>query len=190
MRKSLSILTLATVLLFTSSVVAADKVVVIPLSNSGGPSTKHWGQGRTGVGLLTHNVPSEYCTTNGINYALSETMATWYDAAQVCPANTWVCSYNELPDTGSCPIQTLTLPAYASRTCAVAGENYDTHASLEGWTSDLTEPPEIAYTKYSSHLLGGVLVLFVNFIGSGAAGTKFSNIIFENLPARQGKKIT
>ncbi len=107
MKKSLSFLILATMLLFAVSVIAADKVVIIPLNSSAsaGATDRVWGQGRSGTGLLPHTPASGYCTSAmGINFALSKNLSAWGSASSVCPAETWVCRKNDLPIMGSCSV--------------------------------------------------------------------------------------
>ena len=153
MKGTLSIFTLAALLLFSISAIAADKVVVIPMGSSargtdgqvqynddgntagaevyydkttgklevsgevrtvdGSGNNRLWSKGRPGASLLAHTDPNGYCTTStGINYALSFHYAIWGNAQEVCPIGTWVCSSNDLPTTGSCPIVSLSTYSY------------------------------------------------------------------------------
>ena len=146
MKKVLPYLIIATAMLFTVSAIAADRVVVIPLGGSAS-TDKLWGKGRPGTELLTHTDPNGYCTaSSGIHYALSATMSTWYTVAEVCPAGTWVCTENDFPDIGLCPIQTVL--GYQRRLCDGSTDSaYDNQDSLEGWISDLKSSPENSSTK-------------------------------------------
>ena len=82
------ILVLAGIMLL-SNAVAADKVIVIPL-NSSKPPLKLWGEGREGTSAILDT------TANGINISRSNSTASWDGAAAACPANTWVCSADEV----------------------------------------------------------------------------------------------
>lgn len=83
------------VLIQSNSTIAADKVVVIPLGNSTANSVnKLWGTGRPGVTVGgTWNTSPANST---IEYNYSTSVATWYDADEVCPSGTWICSINDI----------------------------------------------------------------------------------------------
>jgi hypothetical protein len=69
-------------------------------------NSRLWGKGRPGTKVSTHTAPNGYCTANsGIKNAFSYNLSSWGNADNVCLAGTWVCSVNDLPTTGSCPIE-------------------------------------------------------------------------------------
>jgi hypothetical protein len=86
------------------------KVVVIPLTSAPAQPAKLWGMGRPNVALITHDTPSGYWTANGINVVLSFNIATWNEAQVVCPANTSVCTQNEVA--AACPVPAGSYPVY------------------------------------------------------------------------------
>ena len=102
MRKVLSIVTLASVLLFTVSAMAHDKVVVIPLNTRSVAATvtdtKLWGESRVGTTVTFMG------SVNGIDMGRSSDLVSWDGAAAACPQDTWVCSYTDIqgliPTTG------------------------------------------------------------------------------------------
>ena len=132
---------------------AANKVVVIPLNTTPryGSPDKLWGQGRPGVGLLLHTDANGYCTTaDGVNYALSDSFATWDGAQHACPVDTWVCSVSDLPADGACPIQKIN--SYQYRDCK-GGQSttYTDLALAPGWLSDMHSLPEFGKLYWSSN---------------------------------------
>jgi hypothetical protein len=137
MKKIACISFLAVFCIYTTIATAADKVVVIPLGSSALGTDKLLGKGRPGTSLMTHTDPNGYCTTSaGIKHALSFHFATWGEAAEVCPAGTWVCSSSDLPTTGSCPI--LPLTTYRAIDCSgvkIPASPVDMSV-LIGWESD------------------------------------------------------
>lgn len=100
MNKTLPILTLAMVLLFAVSAIAADKVVVIPLNTSSNADGKLWGQGRPGVVYGTWTWYTSPADQN-IEYSPSTMMTDWGSSPAACPAGTWVCPYSDI--TGQIP---------------------------------------------------------------------------------------
>lgn len=95
-----------------------------------------WGKGRPGTKLLTHTDPNGYCTTDsGIKHALSYNLGAWGSADNVCPAGTWVCSSNELPTTGSCPIEEII--ARPSVNCDGTSSGSTVMTVAVGWVADV-----------------------------------------------------
>ncbi len=96
-----------------------------------------WGAGRPGTGLIQHDTPDGYCTApGGTKFALSIHLATWQEAAQVCPAGTWVCSINDGAKSGmSCDI--ISLNTHGQRDCdGTQDPYYGTKTALSGWMAD------------------------------------------------------
>ena len=89
---------------------SGDTVVVIPVGKSAIEDTgRLWGTGRPGV-----TVSGTWTTSpadSSIEYNYSESIATWFDAAEVCPADTWVCSLSDIEGTLNA------IKPYGSRAC-------------------------------------------------------------------------
>lgn len=114
--------------------IAHEKVVVVPLNSSKVPNAMQ-GQGRPGVGLMTHSVTNGYCTRpSGVNFALSESFETWGSAASVCPTDTYVCSSSDFPALGSCNVPTAEY--YLYRSCDGSTSPSSMTSSIYGWISD------------------------------------------------------
>lgn len=88
---------------------SADRVVVIPLgkSSAAGSPDRLWGEGRPNTTTLLHDIGpfvKGACTADsGVKFSLSKHLASWGNAASVCPKDTWVCSRSHIGD-ASCPI--------------------------------------------------------------------------------------
>ncbi len=177
MKQTLSLLIVATVLLFAVPLMAADRVVVIPLGSSAKGTdgqiqynddgktsgaevyydkasgnlevsgevrtvneqgkARMWGKGRKNTKLLTHQDPNGYCTSStGTKYALSLHVSPWGNAAEVCPGGTWVCSQDDLPSTGTCPIPEIT--GYEGLLCdgTRLPATPEVKTELVGWLAD------------------------------------------------------
>jgi len=152
MKQVLWLIAMATVF-FTTSALAADKVVVIPL-NASGNTDKLWGKGRPGTTLRSHSGATGYCSTpSGVNFALSYTFATWQNAAEVCPSGKWVCRISDLPPSGSCNLQPLSSISF--RRCDGSEGPYEFDQTImAGHLADADASDPIAGIVVSSSTLG------------------------------------
>lgn len=118
---------------------AANKVVVVPL-NSGAGNDRVWGEGRPGTDLLPHTPATGYCTSpSGVKLALSKNLTTWGSASSVCPANTWVCRAEDMPTSGSCPVDSAYTHSYVQCSGLKVPNPAETQTILTGWIADASD---------------------------------------------------
>jgi len=130
-------------LLLPIAAIAANKVVVVPLSTTNSPD-KVLGVGRPGTSLRSHATLKGYCTNSaGTNFALSYNYAPWYGAAEVCPKGAWVCESSDIPTTGSCNIIQETTWRYYD--CSGTEQAYGLQTALTGFVADALPNNNPAY---------------------------------------------
>ena len=85
------------------ALLAADKVVVIPLRSAAKNVVdgRIWGEGRINATLMTMDTTNGYCESpSGVNFAISTHLSGWNSVASVCPADTWVCGESDIGGNG------------------------------------------------------------------------------------------
>jgi hypothetical protein len=59
-----------------------------------------WGRGRP-FGAV-YGLVGGYCSHQGVSFGLTGTVVTWEEAAEACPAGSWVCRKDDVQGSGSC----------------------------------------------------------------------------------------
>jgi hypothetical protein len=123
-------------------------------SPGGGPL---WGRGRpgtfrTGVQSGDFTIP---CQQGIYRFGLSAVAVSWAEAAEACPANTWVCTAAQR-GTGECNTARLDDESCDFRDCdgVCGGLAPDGHL---GWLADQGDSPNITYGMYRAETAGAAL---------------------------------
>lgn len=120
----------------TSPTDAATKAYV-DQQTSGANSTRLWGEGRPGAGLVNGNGEcTRVVSGSSIKISRSSRPITWGSAAAACPKNWWVCDSNDRGINASCGNGV----GRRALVCGIGSSNFQVNepvVSNAGWVSDI-----------------------------------------------------